>query len=650
MIVVECNEGFTPEFEIKGDSVVVEPVPKVGVFKKNQENLIPPPKSMLAIPFYVSENTFSPVKQTKASYDETLFFSGVRAFYIKNYQLAAAFFKEIVLKYPRSPFFISAYFLLGDCYKNMNNYDLAIKTYNKAIELAPKNSAVAQTLFSMAKIDEKKNMFMAARNIYNRILRDYTGTKWADKASFMLGYSYYLENRCRQALKHFLNIPKANSYYPLSMVLSSECFYRVKDYAKAVLAYYYMSNKLDSINPTKYYKELGDVGVSLCKFEDYKEARKVFDYLESSGNELILEHSYIYRMKCDLKKGDFDDLNYRGKYILKYSKDEVLRKQARKLMDEAKLKKGEVSKKTIDEIMARYRNDPEVVSLALYVYARKNFRDGNCDEALKYLVKLKKTYPNSDYSSKGDDIAAKCINKMLGQFYANPSRNLIEQLYKTSLILKPKKANLCKLSWGLIFSYKVGEVEKIMHLIKDNECRQSVIAKFFIEMGDNVKALNIVNNLQKVEPYIYYLNMIFGDVNYFNGDYEKSVSLYENALKVKNNLMDDYLRLRIAKSMMQLKEFNKARQVLESVKTSIYINEVTFLEGLCLYKKGDYKNAIETFKNLINNLDYKEKVLFYLAMSYYKLNDKSNAMKYFKELKLNYPNSDYLRVLKVLMS
>ncbi len=650
MIIVKCNKGFVPEFEIKGNSVVVEPIPKIGNFKKNQENLIPPPQSMLAIPFYVSENTFSPVEKTKASYDETLFFSGVRAFYIKNYQLAAAFFREIVSKYPKSPFFISAYFLLGDCYKNMNNYDLAIKTYNRAIELAPKNSAVAQTLFSIAKIDEKKNMFMAARNIYNRIIRNYMGTKWADKALFMLGYSYYLENRCREALNYFLNIQKKNSYYPLSMILAAECFYRVKDYAKAVLAYYYMSNKLKDVSPVKYYRELGDVGVALCKFEDYKEAGKIFDYLESVHSEDVLEHSYIDRMKCDLKKGDFDDLNYRGKYILKYSKEKPLKNEAKKLMDEVKLKKGEVNEKTIDEIMAKYRNDPDVVSLALYVYANKNFRNGDCNEALKYLVKLKKIYPNNDYTLKGNDIAAKCINKMLKQFYADPSTNLIEYLYKNSLILKPKKANLCKLAWGLIFSHKVGEVEKIMHLISDNECRQAVIAKFFIEMGDNVKALNIVNSLQKVEPYIYYLNMIFGDVNYFNGDYKKAVSLYENALKVKNNLMDDYLRLRIAKSMIQLKEFDKAKQVLGRIKTSIYLNEVTFLEGLCLYKKGDYKNAIETFRNLINNLSYKERVLFYLTMSYYKLNDKKNAMKYFKELKRNYPNSDYLRVLKVIIS
>ena len=649
MIIVECNNGFVPNVKKNGNVIVVKPIPKAAASRRVKRKLIPPPKSMLAMPFYVSENTFSPVEKTKTSYDESLFFSGVRAFYIKNYQLAAAFFREIVTKYPNSSFFISAYFLLGDCYKNMNNYDLAIKTYNKAIELAPKNSAVAQTLFSIAQIYEKKNMFMAARNVYNRIMRDYVGTKWADKASFMLGYSYYLENRCREALKHFLNVQRNDPYYPLSMVLAAECFYRAKFYAKTVLAYYYMSNKLNTVDPVKYYKELGDIGVALCKFEDYKEAGKVFDYLESTHNEEVLEHSYVDRMKCDLKKGDFEDLNYRGKYILKYSKDETLKREARKLMDEAKLKKGEVNRKTIDEIMAKYRNDPEIISLALYVYANKNFRDGNCEGALKYLVKLKKMYPESDYNAKGEGIAAKCINKLIDQFYANPSMDLIEHLFKLSVLLKPKKADMCRLAWGLIFSYRVGEVEKIMHLISDEECRQAVIAKFFIEMGDNLKALDIVNNLQKIEPYVYYINMIFGDVNYFNGDYEKAINLYKNALKIKNKLMDDYLRLRVARAMMQLKEFDKAMDVLKEIRISMYSNDVTFLEGLCLYNKGNYKDAIETFKNLINNLDYKERVLFYLTMSYFKLNDKKDAMKYFGILKRNYPNSEFLRVLKALI-
>ena len=647
-IVIECNRGYIPSYKIDNTTVIVEALKE----KKNRGNgkrLIPPPVSLLATPFYVSENTFSPVERSKVSYDETLFFSGVRAFYIKNYQLAAAFFREIINKYPESPFFISAYFLLGDCYRNMNNYDLALRTYTKAIKLAPKNGAVVQTLFSMASIYEKKKMFMAARNIYYRVIKDFAGTKWAEEAKFLLGLSYYKENRCRNALDRFLNIDKGSEYYPLSMLLAAECFYRMKDYAKTVLAYYYMSNRMNSIDPKVYYKELGDVGVALCKFEDYKQAEKVFDYMESTRVESIVEYSYIDRMKCDLKKGDYDDLDLKGAYILKHSKNAKLRKEARKLMDEAKLKRGQVSEKTIDEIMAKYRNDPDVVSLALYVYAKKNFMDKNCKKTLKYLVKLKKLYPDSEYNKEGSKMAAECINKMLEQFYKQPSLGEINYLYSVAALLKPKGADLCKLSWGLVFAGETGMVEKIMHLISDDECKSAVLAKFYVEMGNNMKALDIVNKLKRFPPYVYYIDMVFGDINYFNGDYNKAITLYENALKIKNKLMDDYLRLRIAKSWFGLGKYDRAIKVLDNITVSIYSDEVIYLRGLSLYKMGKFKDAIELFENLLNNLKYKEQVLFYLTMAYHKLNEKKKSMEYFNQLKRFYPNSEYLKVLEAVL-
>ncbi len=646
-IIIKCNKGFIPVFERKGNTVIVKARRKLE--KEAHKRLIPPPVGMIATPFYVSENTFSPIEKSKKSYDETLFFSGVRAFYIKNYQLASAFFRKIITKYPESPFFISAYFLLGDCYKNMKDYDLAIKTYNRAIRLAPKNGLVVQMLFSIADIYEKKGMFVSARNVYKKVIKDYIGTKWAEEASFLLGLSYYKENRCRDALGRFLNVQKGSKYYALSMLLSAECFFRVKDYAKAVLAYYYMSNSLDMVNPKVYYRELSDVGVALCKFEDYKEANKIFDYMESTHDEDVVEYSFIGRMRCDLKNRDLNDLDNRGNYILKHSRSPKIKALAKKLMDEAKLERGTVSEKTIDKIMAKYRNDPDVISLALFVYAEKNYREGNCDKALKYLIKLRKLYPESEYNKDGSPIASECINKLLNQFYTNPSRDLINSLFSAEVLIRPKKVNLCKLSWGLIFSGETEKVEKIMHYISDDECRQAVAAKFYAEMGDNMKALDIVDNLQRIEPYVYYIDMIFGDINYFRGNYRKAIGLYENALRIKSGLMKDYLSLRIARSWFQLKDYNKSINVLKSIKLPMFLNDALFLKGICFYRSGRLKIAAEVLKNLINNLQYKERVLFYLAMIYYKLNDEKDAMHYFDQLRMFYPNSDYSKVLEALL-
>ncbi|WP_025270513.1 tetratricopeptide repeat protein [Hippea sp. KM1] len=647
-IVIECNKGYQPDFEKQGDVVIVKP--SLQMAKHKAEPLKGVPQELIAIPFYTSQNTFSPTQKFKQTYDEMLFFSGIRAFYIKNYRLAAAFFREIIKKYPSSNFFINAYFLLGDCYKNLKQYDMAIKTYESAIKFAPKNSAVAQTLFSMADIYIKRKMYMSARNIYKRIMKDYADTEWYYKAEFMLGYSYYTENRCRNALKVFLNVDKKSKFYPVCMLISAECFFRQKDYAKAVLAYYYMSKKLESINPEKFYVELGDVGIALCEYEDYKEANRVFSYAEQTHKEEIIEHIYIDRMRCDLKKGDFDDLNYRGKYILKFSKDAKLKAKARKLMDEGKLKKGDVDKKTIDEIMAKYKNDPEVVSLALYVYAKKNYRQKDYSKALEYMAKLKKLYSDSKYNKLAIPMAADSINKLLDRFYKMPSMDTIDRIYAYARLLKPDGADYCRLSWALVFTHRVGYVSKFMYDIKDELCKNTVIAKYYVEVGNNLKASDVLNGIPQQKPYIDYINMIFGDINYFNGDYNKAYDFYNRAIKnLSDGLMKDYLRLRLARVLYQLNRFEDAEGVLSQIRVRIYSDYVVYLKGLCEYKLKHYKNAIEILSNVENNLRFKEKVLFYKALSYLKMGDKKKAKEAYRKLYRTYPNSEYVKILKALL-
>ena len=646
-IVIELKKPYIPQYTLQNGDITLKPqLPR----KHNVENLKNGvPQNLLAVPYFISKTTFKTTKKMQTSYDESLFFSGVKAFYIKNYQLAAAFFNEIIRKYPQSQFFLSAYFLLGDCYKNMKMYDRAIAIYNRAISLSPKNDTVAQTLFSIADIYQKRKMFIAARTIYKKIEKDFASTKWASKAAFMIGYSYFMEHNCRLALKHLLLVDKSNPYYPLSMVLSAECFYQKKDYARAVLAYYYMSKKLQEIDVDNYYKELVDIGVSLCEFEDYKEAENVFGYVEQTHDKEIKAYSYIGRMRCDLKKNDFDDLKFRGGWILSNIKDVKLKNLARKLLDEGKLKKGDVDKKTIDEIVAKYKNDPEIVSLALYVYARKNYRNKDYIDALSYLIKLKKQYPESSYNKLAQPMAADAINKLLDEFYNQPDLELVEKIYDAALKLKPPKADLCRLAWALVFSFKIGEVEKIMHSIKDQECQNAVVAKFYVEMGNNIKASSIVDQLQKTKPYVYYINMIFGDINFFGGDYKKAYELYKKASEIKEKLMDDYLSLRMAECLINIKKLKDAEDILSSISVRIYSDKVEFFKGYVAYLKGDYKNSIAILKNLINVIQYRQRALFYIAMSYIKLNDKKHAVEYFNKLKAINPNSEYINILKALL-
>ncbi len=650
-IVIKTKDIYEPVYAWDNSTITVKAKPKHrkigGVVRKKSINI---PEKLIATPFYTSSTTFLRKKiNEESSYDESLFFTGVKFYANKNYTYAMQFFKEIIDKYPNSNFYVSSYFLLGDCYKNMKEYQKALDTYKKAITLSPKNDTVAQTLFNMANIYKKMHFYSRARRIYTSIMKDYATTRWGDRAQFMLAKSYYDEKRYKKALNLLLNIDKHSSYYSLSMLLASEIFIKENNDAKAVLAYYSISGKLSDIDVEQYYRELIDVAEALCRFNDFSGADDIFKYLKNYHAEKIFESVYIGQMKCDLNRGNYEDLKKKGQYIIENSKNKALVREAKKLLDEAKLKKGNIDKDTINQILKKYGNDPDIASLALYVFARKNYREKNFKVALDYLLKLKKFYPNSIYNKKAEVMAKTAIDKLLSEFYSYPDKQKLNFIYDSVVELHNYNADMCKLALALAVMNRMEKMHAILPHIKNSNCKGSLYAKYYIETSEYKKALNFAGNIEGIEPYIYYVNIVIGDVNYFKGAYKKAVEFYTQALGVKYELVKEYVYLKIANALYVSKDYKNSIKYLKNIKMKVFGDAANYIQAMDLYNMGQYKKAISLFMSLTGSLNYQERALFYLAISYLKTGNKKDAEKYFKQLKNSYPNSEYIKALKALL-
>ncbi len=646
-VVIEAKSGYNTFFRKEAKNIVVN-VKKVKKTKRQKIIQATVPKDMIATPFYISESVFIKKRnQTTQSYDETLFFTGVKMLANRNYGMAMEFFKEIIKKHPNSKFYLSSYFLLGDCYKNKKEYNKAIETYKKAIRLSPKNDAVAQTLISIADIWISKQYYSKARDIYKSIIKDYATTKWGKIAKFLIAKTYYDQKLYKKAVARFVEVDKNSEYYPLALLLAGECFIKQKDDARAVLAYYSMSKYLNRIDILAYHKELLDVAEALCKFNDYNAARTVFRYVESSKNQDIIEQSFIGRMKCDLLSGDYDDLSTKADFIINGSKDKDRIKEAKKLLDKAKLKSGKVDKKTIDEILNRYSKQPDIVSLALYVYAKKSYRNKRYKEALDYLLKLKKLYPASKYNKEAEPIASDSINKLVDDLYKDPNKQKLEFIYDSVTALNAYKADMCRIAVALIAFKEIDRLSKILPYAKDQNCKKVLYAKYYIEKGYDKNALEALDDVDKVKPYINYVNMVMGDINYFKGSYEAAFEFYKKALDINEEMLKDYVRIKVAQSLMQAKKYKLSLKYL-NIESRLYPDKILYIKALDYYNLGEYKKDIVLFKQLLGNLEYKEESLFYITISYLKLKDKKMASEYLDKLKKQYPKSRYLKTLKVL--
>ncbi len=648
-IVIGTKTGYTPFVDGIKDGIKIESRTKKIASSVHNRNIMPIPDNLTASPFYLSRNIFVKNKQNKAfAYDENLFFTGIRTFSGKNYNLAKDFFKEIVLKHKDSEFYLSSYFLLGDCYKNLKQYDDALKIYNEAIKLSDKNDTVAQTLFSMADIYKIKNYYSKVRRIYSEISTDYNGTKWGDKAQFLLAKTYYDIKKYKKAIELFLNIRKSSAYYAQSMLFVAESFIKQGNDAKAILAYYTVSDKLDEMDVAQNYKEMSDVALSLCKFKDNKESERIFDYIEQNSTEDMLEYAYLNRMQCDIENKNYKDLRIKADYIIKNSKIMKNIKAAKKMLDEEKLMKGDVKKDTIDKILSRYRNDPKMIALALFVYAKENFRNRKYKVCLDYVLKIKKLYPKSKYNQKAKKMSEESLKNLIDDLYSNPDKEKLEYIYSMSTSLKAFDIDMCRLSLALIAFNEIDRVLKVSVYIKDEGCKKFALAKYNIEKGKDKKAMDLINDMPSGKNYDYYTDIIFGDINYFNSKYSKALDFYKKAYGIKYDIMKDYIMLKTAQAYFALFRYKDVIDSLNRIKTKIYLNESFYLKGVSLYNEKKYKQAVEILSNLLNNLDYKERALFYISLSYIGLGDKKSANEYFDKLKKLYPKSVYIKQLQVL--
>lgn len=92
------------------------------------------------------------------------------------------------------------------------------------------------------------------------------------------------------------------------------------------------------------------------------------------------------------------------------------------------------------------------------------------------------------------------------------------------------------------------------------------------------------------------------------------------------------------------KVYNMVSERLQN-QVLVYLHD----EGLNLYKKYRYEEAVEYFKECLRlRKDYVD-VYYWLGLCYYNSGDTANAEKYFFKLQKNYPETQYARYAKNLM-
>jgi serine/threonine protein kinase len=163
----------------------------------------------------------------------------------------------------------AAYNILAAIYSNekyeKRDYDKAVELYNKAIELEPKNANTYIKLADIYTYKAKNKNQDKAIELYKQAIA--LGSKDSD-AYYGLGYSFYEKGSFDEAIKNYEECAKlgGNPYNNLGLIYANEK-YNKKNYDKAV-EHFNKSLNLDSGDPLPYY----NLGIVYKKKKDYQKA------------------------------------------------------------------------------------------------------------------------------------------------------------------------------------------------------------------------------------------------------------------------------------------------------------------------------------------------------------------------------------------
>jgi outer membrane protein assembly factor BamD (BamD/ComL family) len=99
---------------------------------------------------------------------------------------ALEYYNIVVKDFPDSVWAVSALTKIGMIYSRMKNYEQAIIYFNKYLELQDPRKRSGCDLYFLARFYEKNAEKEKAKNTFNRVIKNFPDSKWAQKAKKVL--------------------------------------------------------------------------------------------------------------------------------------------------------------------------------------------------------------------------------------------------------------------------------------------------------------------------------------------------------------------------------------------------------------------------------------------------------------------------------
>lgn len=572
--------------------------------------------------------------------DDAVYLSGISSYYLKKYNKSLTYLEALELDYKDSPYVEKSYYWIGLNYYNLNEYSSAIIWFQRDKQSKSKFSDVSalykalsylqldrgdeakkallevinnkeaspkyteEALYRLASLYLEEGSANRAINYFNKIVLDYSESKYYLESLSLLGESYFLLDEWDNARR---------SYLLLLDVGGSD---RDRIYKRLATIYY----KLDDINSSKEYLEryVGEYGEDisvltmlseiLVKTGDNKRAIEVLSLLEKSGL------SQDQRIKNSYTLGTiyFKDKKYRRAYEL-FSK--LSSKEALYFSTLSGIYSDLDIMPSINRLVDNFYSDKYTLD-AINRYINYLEKGGNSRELEKLLLYVVNKYPeNISYSLT------------LGEYLLEHGRFDESLKYLSRGYSRDSKyySNISyKIGWIYYNKGEFSRAIKFFNSLKegDDDYLKALYSKSiaYYQIGDlNSGKRGFLELLKKESIYksevAFYLGMIEKD----NHNYKKAITYFYSS-KSKDSLYKDSMD-NIAWCHYHQKEYNRALKIYLNLSKKSSDTIYKFNAANCYFYLEDYNSALSLYEVVSNSNNklrgsayYKViEILFYLG-------------------------------------
>lgn len=620
-----------------------------------------------------------------------LYNSAMQAFDQKEFTKAQKIFEEII----DEPSFeneikSAAYYYRAECFYLLSDFDAAVSTFEKFIDLHPTSSFRDRALYKLGTLYLEDKVYDKSRNRLIELVENYQGSEFLGSSYYLIGESYASERRYSEAARYFrlaINYDRSNSFKANTIYSLGNSYENLGEYEKAVEQYdellsFHRDSELIPLtqlrigasyfNLKKYDSaviELSDPKIKLLdkkretdalmllansffKLKEYESAKNIFNELIEKNPDLSNEEEVKFALaKINFQSGDFNDA-YTAFVELITSENDSLVANSIYWAAESKRYAGDLDR--AQELYTRFlENFPQqnlseqvAFNLSSIFYLKKNYQ-----VAENYLLPL--------VNSKNPEVRVRVLN-LIGELNFNRKDfDKASEYFKTASEEGqsfPSELNQALLGRGISdyhldnFNESIKSLGRLVELAPNYERNKTnfYLAESNFALGEFQRAVTYYNRVNITDPEVGEQTLFGKAYAYFNSrDYANAIFYFNEFIsRSSNNAKKIEARLRLADSFYGTKNFARASQVYDEVfsqnKSSLNNDYALYQYGQALFYAGRSTDAINRFRELQQKFPrsrYTDESQYLIGWINFKQNNFRGAVSEYRTMIQKYPSS-----------